>query len=88
MKALIIAAAMTVAFGSLAISARVKKDTTLTKVPVVAGKTMSDADLDKVTAGYTLSIHGRGNPKAHIPYQAYIHGFRGRAPGGQNATAN
>ena len=39
---------MAVGFASYASAAEVKKDT---KAPVLAGKTMTDTDMDKITAG-------------------------------------
>jgi hypothetical protein len=49
MRALILAAAVAVVCTSFAGAAEVKKETT--KAPVVAGKAMTDTDMDKVTAG-------------------------------------
>ena len=71
MKALILATAMAVGFASYANAAEVKKDT---KARVVASKAMSDADLDKVTAGtpgfgqVTAQFFAEGNPGWNIQY--------------------
>jgi hypothetical protein len=46
-------AALTVALGSTAFAAEVKKDTT--KAPAVSAKAMADKDMDKVTAGTVLN---------------------------------
>jgi hypothetical protein len=60
MKVIILAAAMAVACTSFVNAAEVKNDTT---APVVKAQTMSDADLDKVTAAGTPSEPGFGvNP--------------------------
>ena len=95
MKALILATAMAVGFASYASAAEVKKDTK--KAPVVASKAMTDADMDKVTAGqgfgvYTAFIEnpsgtGASGPPNGIPtgigtaYEAGGLG-RGNPPGG------
>ena len=48
MKALILATAMAVGLAGYAGAMEVKKNT---KAPVIVGKVMTDADMDKVTAG-------------------------------------
>jgi hypothetical protein len=77
MRVVIIAAAVAVASISFAGAAEVKMDTTKTKAPVVAGKTMSETDMDKVTAGYhVVNNHGinyHSNPNIH----AIDNGFNG-----------
>jgi heat shock protein HslJ len=60
MRALILAAALTVACTSFANAAEVKKDTIKAPAPVVASKTMTDTDMDKVTAGGKPEIKGQG----------------------------
>jgi len=54
---------MAVGFASYASAAEVKKDTK--KAPVVAAKTMTDADMDKVTAGAS----------SNAAYQYYPYSF-------------
>ena len=76
MRALILAAALTVACTTFAGAAEVKKDTS--KASVVAGKTMTDTDMDKVTAGYSPSTHGDSRSyHANVNWNAVEHGFRG-----------
>jgi len=78
MKALILAAAVAIASTSFAGAAEVKKDTTKTKAPVVAVKTMSETDMDKVTAGYYVDNRNGTNYNSNVNWHAYENGFRGQ----------
>jgi hypothetical protein len=80
MRIFILAAAVAVVCTSFATAAEVKKDTT--KAPVVASKTMTDTDMDKVTAGGQPEIKGEGLYTASLAgaspnasYQGQLHGI-------------
>jgi hypothetical protein len=77
MKALIIAAAVAVACTGFASAKEVNKDTT--KAPVVASKTMTDTDMDKVTAGsYDVLTWGNGQVfDSRVNYNGASNGFHG-----------
>ena len=76
MRVVILAAAVAVASMSFAGAAELKKDAS--KPSVVAGKTMTDTDLDKVTAGYSPSTYGDSHSyRANVNWNAVEHGFRG-----------
>jgi hypothetical protein len=76
MRALILVAALTVACTTFAGAADVKKDTS--KASVVTGKTMTEADMDKVTAGVgygigTACANGGTCTYPNANYHAYLH---------------
>jgi hypothetical protein len=88
MRIVILAAAVAVACTSFATAGEVKKDTTKAPAPVVASKTMTETDMDKVTAGdsgnaayvsccYYLTT--RNGSTHQVNYHAYNHGFQGYA---------
>ena len=77
MRIVILAAAVAVAFTSFASAKEVKKDTT--KAPVVASKTMTDTDMDKVTAGYVFgngiyTANNNGGNLSHLSLQGSQNG--------------
>ena len=83
MKALILAAAVAVACTGFASAKEAKKDTT--KAPVVASKTMTDTDMDKITAGYSVDTYGDSRSyNANLNGHAVDNGFRGQ--NGHRAT--
>ena len=87
MKAVILATAMAVGFASYASAAEVKKDT---KAPVVAGKAMTDKDMDKVTAGGAevtstgpgafITLPGQASPTANLGGIGRANGAAGTNP--------
>jgi hypothetical protein len=80
MRVIILAAVVAVACTSFASAAEVKKDGIKAPAAVVASKTMTDSDLDKITAGaYIETNHGYVHP--HWSETGQINagnGFRGQ----------
>jgi len=75
-------AVIAAACSSVAFAGEVKKDKA--QVPAVKATTMSDADMDKVTAGAHVENHGVGvNEHSNVNGHAFDHGFRGQ---GANAA--
>ena len=87
MRILVFATAMTVACAGYAGAAEAKKDT---KAPVVAGKAITDKDMDKVTAGGAqvtvtgpgafITLPGQASPTANLGGIGRANGAAGSSP--------
>ena len=72
------------ACSSVAFAGEVKQ--TKTVAPVVKATTMSDAQMDKVTAGFNVINNGVGqNLNSNVNFHAVENGFNGQ---GKNAACN
>jgi hypothetical protein len=78
-KSVFVIAVIAAACSSVAFAGEVKQDKKA-QVPVVKAQTMTDADMDKVTAGYYVSNHGQGgiNWNSNVNQHAYDNGFQGQ----------
>ena len=82
-KSVFVIAVIAAACSSVAFAGEVKKDNKAT-ASIVKAQTMTDADMDKVTAGASVDNHGVGvNDNSNVNGHAFANGFRGQ---GANAA--
>ena len=82
-KSVFVVAVIAAACSSVAFAGEVKKDNKAT-ASIVKAQTMTDADMDKVTAGAFVVNNGVGvNDNSNVNFHAFVNGFNGQ---GHNAA--